>query len=150
MAGRARDCSGSSAMQSTIERLPVLARHNGNKMPLRDLPPCELALSACAARIPGVLPQQPSQQVAVVAVGDSCELDHRAVAIPFELAELIEYESPAAAHSSREVPTGRAKYDDGSACHILAAVIAYSFHNRDCTAVPDCKALARNSGDVRF
>ncbi len=97
-----------------------------------------------------MLLDQAPQQLQLAEVGHVRELDHPHVTLLFQLAELVEHEGDAAAHSRGEVPARAAQHDDRAASHVLAAVIADSFDYGDRSTVPHCEALARNSRDVRF
>src|SRR5258705_3562473 len=102
---RLRDCQPvtcrrerSVGFRLTLERLPVLARHHGDKATERSIPLSELALRASAAGVVSVLLDQTAQQFAVAAIGHVRQLDQSHVALALELAELAQHERDAAAH----------------------------------------------------
>src|SRR4029078_9291591 len=88
------------------------------------------------------------QCFALAQVGDGNEVDHRQIALLPEQIELVEHERKSAAHASAEVSSCFAEKDDGAASHILAAVIADTFDNRDRTAVAHRESLAGGTGEV--
>src|SRR5260221_14754111 len=69
-------------------------------------------------------------------------LDKRFVYIPH-----VSYTS---AHPCRKVPSGLTKYNHGSACHILAAVIAHALDNYVHSRVAHSKSLSGQTFDERL
>ena len=67
-----------------------------------------------------------------------------------EAAGRVEHVGDAAAHAGGEVPAGAAEHDDAAAGHVLAAVIADAFDDRERAAVADGEPLAGEAADVRL
>src|SRR6185503_304729 len=103
-----------------------------------------------AAGIMSVLLDQTAQQIAVTEIGQVRQLDQSHVALALELAEFVQHEGDAAAHSRTEVPTDASEHNHGPTGHVLAAVIADSFDDCHRATVPHREALARGAGKVGF
>src|SRR5258706_7204270 len=149
-APRRRDRIRSVGFRPTLERLPVLRWHDGDEETLRSVPPPQLTFRASAAGVTCVLLHQSPQQRELAGVSHVRQLHHPLVALPLQLLELVEYECDATTHSRAEVSAGAAKHDDRAASHVLAAVIADSFHHRDRATVAHAESLASDSGEVSF
>src|ERR1700682_5775894 len=128
----------------------VLARHDGDEMPLGNVPSPQLSLCPRTAGEARVLLDKVTQYLAVSRISHGTQLHHRRVALLLQLAELVEHQRQPAAHSGGEVPSGAPEHDHRAASHVLAAVITDTFDNRYRSAVPDREALARNAGEIRF
>src|SRR4051812_45975742 len=86
----------------TLQRLPVLARHDDLELAFGTFPLIELALRARAAGVTRVLLDQSAQQVALAEISDVHQLHQRLVALLLQIAELIEDEGEPAAHARAE------------------------------------------------
>ena len=62
----------------------------------------------------------------------------------------VEHVGDAAAHAGSEVAAGRAEHDDAPAGHVLAAVIADAFDDRQGAAVAHGEPLAGEPAEVRL
>ena len=62
----------------------------------------------------------------------------------------VEHVGDAAAHAGGEIAPGRPEHDDAPAGHVLAAVVADAFDDRERAAVADGEALARHAAEVRL
>src|SRR5688572_13840922 len=121
------DGTGSICFRLTLERLPVLARHDGDEALQRALPLSQLAFRPRAAGEVRVLLHQTPQKIALAELRHVCKLDQSFVALPLELAELVEHERDTPAHSRSEISADASKHDDSSTGHVLAAMVADSF-----------------------
>src|SRR3954470_9678859 len=133
-----------------LHHLPVLARHHHEEMLECAIPLAELTLGAGTTGRAGVLLDESAQEIALAEIGDVNEIDERLVAALVELAELVEHECQAAAHSGAEVATDPAEHHHGSTRHVLAAVVADAFHHRHRAAVANGEPLTSDAGDVRL
>ena len=65
-----------------------------------------------------------------------------------EVAVLVEHVGDAARHAGREVAARRAEHDDDAAGHVLAAVVAGAFDDRDGAGVAHGEALAGDAAEI--
>src|SRR5258706_985012 len=86
----------------------------------------------------------------VVFLGNRLELDHRHVAALREVALFVEHVGDAAGHSRGEVASRLAEDHDGSAGHVLAAVIAHALDDGGGAGIAHAEALAGHAAEVRF
>src|ERR1700738_1729508 len=98
-----RDRVGSVRFCTTLERLPVLGRHDGYEEPLRPVPSPQLALRAPAAGVARVLLHQSPQQRELARISHVRKLHHSLVALLLKLLEFVQHECDATAHSRGEV-----------------------------------------------
>src|ERR1700759_5456323 len=61
-------------------------------------------------------------------------------------AVLIEHPGDAARHAGAEVLSGAAQHQDGSACHVFAAVVAHTFNDGGCAGVAHSETLTSATG----
>ena len=133
-----------------LERFPILAGNYREQFVPRFIPLRQRALGARAARVFGVLLDEAAHSVLLAEIHQRDQIDHRRIALAFELVEFVEDERDAATHARREVATGAAEHDDGAARHVFAAVVADTFDDCDRAAVPYREPLAGDAGEVRF
>ncbi len=85
----------------------------------------------------------------ILRIRDRLQVDSRTVAARrSKQTAFIPYVGDAACHACGKVPTRAAEYDDGSLCHILAAVIPDPLDNGRGSGVSDRKSLARNAAEI--
>ena len=137
-------------MSLPLQHLTVLARNDGEEALEGAVPLSELTFRPRAPGVMSVLLNDPAQQLTLAELRHVNEIDQPLVALALQLAELIEHECNSAAHPRAEVSPDASEHDDGPTCHVLAAVIADSFHDRDRTAVTHGEALSSNSSEVRL
>ena len=158
-----------------FERLAVLDRHHLHEFRKVILPIFEDGLRPFGARVMAVIfdkpeePQlvvlrhvvkeideiEPLQRVAVrlvegrdIAGIDRLQFHHRHVAMPFEIAALVEHIGDAARHAGREVAPRRPEHHDATARHIFAAVIAGAFDNGDGARIAHGEPLASHAAEI--
>jgi hypothetical protein len=118
----------------TLQRLPVLCRHNRNEQPLRPIPPTKLTLRPRTAGVPRVLFNEPAQNLELAEVRHVRQLHHSLVAMLLELTELIQHERHPATHARGEVaPVAGTTTVPPVMC---AAVIADAFHTAIAPLLP--------------
>ena len=76
------------------------------------------------------------------------EFDHRHVAAGLEAVVLVDDVGDAARHAGGEVAAGGSEYDDDTAGHVFAAVIAGAFHHDGGAGVAHREALARDAAEI--
>src|SRR5205814_2297571 len=76
------------------------------------------------------------------------QLHELGIAPRVEMTVRIQHICDAAAHAGGEVPAGFAQHDDTAPRHVLAAVVADPFDNRERTAVSDRESLSGNAPNV--
>ena len=98
---------------------------------------------------------EPLQRVAVrlvegrdIAGINRLKFHHRHVAMPLEIAALVEHISHAARHTGREVAPRRPENHDATARHVFAAMIAGAFYNGDGARVADGEPLASHAAEI--
>ena len=114
-------------------------------IPLRQRP-----LGARAARVFRVLLDEAAHSVLLAEIHQRDQIDHRRIALAFELVEFVEDERDAAAHAGGEIATGAAEHDDGAARHVFAAVVADTFDDHGGAGIAHGEALAGNAAEIRL
>src|SRR3990167_3991623 len=103
-----------------------------------------------AARSLAVLLEQGPHQLKVVGILKWLQIHHLFVHPHFEVPVLIEDKGPAAAHPRAKVAPGPAQHDGDASGHILAAVIAGSFHDSMRAAIANAEPLSSLAPKERF
>ena len=81
---------------------------------------------------------------------DRLKRDLGHVAAAFETTVFIEHVGHATGHAGSKVAAGLAEHDDGTAGHVLAAVVAHAFDHRRGAGVTHSEALATHAGEEGF
>src|SRR5690606_21438933 len=67
-----------------------------------------------------------------------------------ERAVLVEHITDATGHTGGEVAPGPAQHDDGTAGHVLRAVVAQPFHHSGSTGVAHAETFTRDAAELGF
>src|SRR6059058_3406555 len=98
----------------TLQHPSILAWHHDVKVAHRPVPLPELTLRPRAPRETSVLLHEPAQHITLSEIGDVHQIDEPGIALPADIAGVVEHERQTAAHSRPEVAASAAEHDDSA------------------------------------
>src|SRR5215471_3612217 len=114
-------------------------------------PVIENVFGALASRQFEMALDQPVNQLHIARLDYRLQIDGSEIgALLGEISALIKHVSDAAAHASREIPSAGAEHDHQSVRHVLAAVVANTFHHGRSAGVAHREPFPGNPAEECF